>query len=55
MARTVYVLQRLELSHEHKLRLYKAMRISVREECADFIENEVLLTRTEKMRLLEAW
>ena len=55
MARTVYVLQRLELSHEHKLRLYKAMRSSVREECADFIENEVLLTRTEKMRLLEAW
>ena len=54
MARTVYVLQRLELTHEHKLKLYKALRSGTREECVDFIENEVLLTRAEKIRLLEA-
>ena len=54
MARTVYVLQRLELTHEHKLKLYKAMRSGSREECADFIESDILLTKAEKMRLLEA-
>ena len=55
LSRTLYVLRRLELSHEYKLKLYKAMRNSTYEECISFIENEISLTNNEKMRLTEAW
>ena len=55
MSRTLYVLQRLELSHEHKLRLYKAMRNGMYDEFISFIENDISLTKSEKLRLIEAW
>ncbi len=55
LARTLYVLRRIECSQEYKYKLYKGLRDGVYEESKAFVENEMPLTKAEKLRLLEAW